>query len=527
MRAEPEPSALEATATGAESGSAVAFGRSTRGTADGSPGSPTESSAAGPGATSPDPRPLPLTPATSGSTADESKLGRSISGNRNSSGWNSARNVLTVVKTTNKFTTLRDLIGTDAYIEPARLRVGKALGEGAFAKVARAELWPEGETPRTSTGGAAGGGNGGSTAGRGPQVVAVKTLRQELLTDPAQVELFVKEVSLMRKLKHRHIVKFVGCSWTQKRVQDDSARSGATPGEGMFFLQEFCAGGSLGDLLRKQMIQPFKQLYTDADALRWCLHIAQALQYLHESRPVVIHRDLKLENVMLSGTDLAHADAKLGDFGLARLTLPEEKQKMERLTKLLSQPRKQWDPATRNSSKSLDAFLDRMLTGTTVRSVSPEGDVSMPSSMVASNMSFAVASSRQLTGKTGSFGYMAPEVSRSQQYNGQADIFSLGMCMYCLFCRSIPTLQIWLNGDASHLELYAAKVADGYRPPLLPGLPDSVVRAIEVLWKGDPELRPNARGAVEMLQRIRDSGDVGVSGADSHIPENGCCCAVM
>jgi serine/threonine protein kinase len=72
-------------------------------------------------------------------------------------------------------------------------------------------------------------------------------------------------------------------------------------------------------------------LCSDADALRWCLHVAMALQYLHESRPVVIHRDLKLENVMLASADVAQADARLADFGLARLTLPKEQQKMDRV----------------------------------------------------------------------------------------------------------------------------------------------------------------------------------------------------
>ena len=33
---------------------------------------------------------------------------------------------------------------------------------------------------------------------------------------------------------------------------------------------------------------------SDADALRWCLGIAIALQYLHECRPPVIHRDIKV-----------------------------------------------------------------------------------------------------------------------------------------------------------------------------------------------------------------------------------------
>ena len=60
-----------------------------------------------------------------------------------------------------------DLIGTDAYIEPSRLQLLKALGEGAFAKVQHARL--SGED-------GAGGGGGGA-----PREVAVKTLRQASL----------------------------------------------------------------------------------------------------------------------------------------------------------------------------------------------------------------------------------------------------------------------------------------------------------------------------------------------------------
>jgi serine/threonine protein kinase len=66
-------------------------------------------------------------------------------------------------------------------------------------------------------------------------------------------------------------------------------------------------------------------LCSDADSLRWCLHIASALQYLHGGRPAVIHRDLKLDNVMLSCADVARADAKLADFGLARLAAAEDR----------------------------------------------------------------------------------------------------------------------------------------------------------------------------------------------------------
>ena len=64
---------------------------------------------------------------------------------------------------------------------------------------------------------------------------------------------------------------------------------------------------------------PVHASYTWTDALRWLQQIAAALKYLHSLRPMVVHRDLKLENMLLTGLDPAIADAKLADFGLCKL----------------------------------------------------------------------------------------------------------------------------------------------------------------------------------------------------------------
>jgi serine/threonine protein kinase len=42
-------------------------------------------------------------------------------------------------------------------------------------------------------------------------------------------------------------------------------------------------------------------MYSTKDAVRWMLDIACGLQYLHSRHPMVIHRDLKLENILLKG----------------------------------------------------------------------------------------------------------------------------------------------------------------------------------------------------------------------------------
>ncbi|EEY53027.1 protein kinase [Phytophthora infestans T30-4] len=52
----------------------------------------------------------------------------------------------------------------------------------------------------------------------------------------------------------------------------------------------------------------------DCDKVKIALHVAHALTYLHSLSPVVIHRDLKSRNILLT----ADLDAKLTDFGISR-----------------------------------------------------------------------------------------------------------------------------------------------------------------------------------------------------------------
>eukprot|EP00891_Asterochloris_glomerata_P008185 jgi/Astpho2/8185/Aster-x0804 len=51
-----------------------------------------------------------------------------------------------------------------------------------------------------------------------------------------------------------------------------------------------------------QMMEPHKKKWSDTEAVQWCLQLAKAVAYLHSRSPLVIHRDLKLENVLLRCT---------------------------------------------------------------------------------------------------------------------------------------------------------------------------------------------------------------------------------
>ena len=49
---------------------------------------------------------------------------------------------------------------------------------------------------------------------------------------------------------------------------------------------------------------------------RWCHQILKGLHFLHSRSPPIIHRDLKCDNIFITGTT---GSVKIGDLGLATL----------------------------------------------------------------------------------------------------------------------------------------------------------------------------------------------------------------
>ena len=131
------------------------------------------------------------------------------------------------------------------------------------------------------------------------RTVAVKFVRPERVTE-RQLELFAREARAGGRLAHPGIVtvygygqsdglawiamEFVSGAWTLKDFLDEAARAAEVP-----------AG-------------------YDQHAARFVAEIAEAMQTAHEAG--VIHRDLKPQNVLITGED----KPKVTDFGLARIT---------------------------------------------------------------------------------------------------------------------------------------------------------------------------------------------------------------
>ncbi|RLN95145.1 hypothetical protein BBJ28_00022003 [Nothophytophthora sp. Chile5] len=132
------------------------------------------------------------------------------------------------------------------------------------------------------------------------QDVAIKALLPEKRKDLKYIEAFLGEVRLMATMDHPQIVQFIGVAW--ESLSD------------LYCVTEFMAGGDLRSLLKGYLANGVPQ-GMDATKVQIAYQVAHALTYLHSLDPVVLHRDLKSGNILLT-TSL---DAKLTDFGVSRV----------------------------------------------------------------------------------------------------------------------------------------------------------------------------------------------------------------
>jgi len=100
----------------------------------------------------------------------------------------------------------------------------------------------------------------------------------------------------------------------------------------------------------------------------------------------------------------------------------------------------------------------------------------------------------EMTGKTGSARYMAPEVALSKPYNGKADVHSFAMILYQMAAHEKPFSGMDLE------MLYTDVIYGGARPKIPKQWPASLSSLLKDCWHPDPDCRPDFSEVRRRLQ---------------------------
>ena len=167
--------------------------------------------------------------------------------------------------------------GTKVNVGKHRVVIEKYLSEGGFAHVYLVRL---------------------------PKPIAgddVAVLKRVAVPDKENLANMRTEVETMKKLKgHRHIVTYI----------DHHVSPLKSEGYEVFLLMEYCGGGGLIDFMNTRL----QNRLTEPEILKIFSDVALGVATMHYLKPPLLHRDLKVENILISSGSSAKT-YKLCDFG--------------------------------------------------------------------------------------------------------------------------------------------------------------------------------------------------------------------
>ncbi|MBA0742932.1 hypothetical protein Gogos_005658 [Gossypium gossypioides] len=122
---------------------------------------------------------------------------------------------------------------------------------------------------------------------------------------------------------------------------------------------------------------------------------------------------------------------------------------------------------------------------------------------------------KDMTGETGTLGYMAPEVLDGKPYNRRCDVYSFGICLWEIYCCDMP------YADLTFAEVSSAVVRQNLRPEIPRCCPGSLASIMRKCWDAHPDRRPDMDEVVRLLEAVDTSKGGGMI-PDDQSP--GCFC---
>jgi AP2-associated kinase len=133
--------------------------------------------------------------------------------------------------------------------------------------------------------------------------VELAVLKRVAVPDKEHLANMRTEVDTMKRLRgQKPIVKYI----------DSHASQLKGGGYEVFLLMEYCAGGGLIDFMNTRL----QNRLTEPEILKIFSDVAEGVACMHYLKPPLLHRDLKVENVLISSTSSVRT-YKVCDFGSA------------------------------------------------------------------------------------------------------------------------------------------------------------------------------------------------------------------
>ena len=136
---------------------------------------------------------------------------------------------------------------------------------------------------------------------------ATKIYDREALEKSPQFKYLVNEINILHNLNHPNIVKFIEVKKTKRHF---------------YIVMEYCNGGELGKALEAYQLK-YGRAFSEEIVQYLMRQIISAFKHIHENK--VMHRDIKLENILLNfeteedkkNLNMMKSVVKIIDFGFA------------------------------------------------------------------------------------------------------------------------------------------------------------------------------------------------------------------